>query len=116
MAQDARDFVRKYDLGGFYSEAIGTEEGIRSAEGSILSQIAEMDQQLADLGDAFDSGTIGVDKYNSEVKNVSVYRETLLAMLQNLQNTLSTIMEMYSKMIEQQKEMAQSVIQNMRSA
>lgn len=116
VAEDARDFVRKYELGSFYDDVISTEEGIRSAEGSILNQIAEMDQQLADLSEAFDTGKIGVDKYNAEIKNVSVYRETLLAMMQNLESTLSTVMEMYSKMIEQQKEMAQSVIQNMRGA
>lgn len=116
VAEDARNFVNKYELGSFYDDVISTEEGIRSAEGSILGQIAEMDQQLVDLGEAFDSGKMGVDKYNAEIKNVSVYRETLLAMLQNLESTLSTVMEMYSKMIEQQKEMAQSVIQNMRGA
>lgn len=116
VADDARDFVRRYELGSFYNDVISTEEGIRSAEGSILNQIAEMDQTLADLSEAFDTGQIGVDKYNAEVKNVSVYRETLLAMMQSLESTLATIMELYSKMIEQQKEMAQSVIQNMRSA
>lgn len=116
VAEDARDFIKRYELGSFYEDVASTEEGIRSAEGSILNQIAEMDQQLADLSEAFDSGKIGVDKYNAEIKNVSVYRETLLAMMQNLESTLSTVMEMYSKMIEQQKEMAQSVIQNMRGA
>lgn len=112
--QQARDFAEAYGSGSGLDWLIEYEEGIRGAEGSILNQLAEMDQQLVELTDALNSGNMSAEEYSAQVDQISSYRETMLAMMQQLEANLSNIMEMYSKLIEQANEMAMSVINNMR--
>jgi hypothetical protein len=94
------------------------DEGIRAAEGSILDYLAEMDKQIEELTDAFDlpGSTMSVEEYNSEVEQRSSYREVLLTMLQSLESTMSNVMEMYSKMMENEQEMKMAVLNNWRGA
>jgi hypothetical protein len=112
--EQARAFAEAYGSGSGLDWIIEYEEGVRGAEGSILNQLAEMDQQLVELTDALNSGSMTAEEYSAQVDQLSAYRETMLAMLQQLEANLSNIMEMYSKLIEQANEMAMSVINNMR--
>jgi len=84
-ANDARDLAAQYDLGEGFDWLISTEEGIRSTESSIFNYLAEMDQQLVDLKDALDTGKISAEAFSYETDNISVYRETMLGMLQQLE-------------------------------
>jgi len=115
-ANDARDLAAQYDLGEGFDWLISTEEGIRSTESSIFGYLAEMDQQLVDLKDALDTGKITAEEFSADSSNISVYRETMLGMLQQLETSLSSVMEMYSKLIEQANEMQMSTINNMKPA
>lgn len=113
-SQDTRDFIEAYGGSEGLDWLIDYEEGIRAAEQSILNYVAEMDQQLVELTEMFNSGEISAEEYSAKTENLSIYRETLLAMLQQLESSLSTVMEMYSKLIEQANEMSMAVINNMR--
>lgn len=106
---DTREFVEEYGIEGF-DYIIGTEEGIRAAQGSILEQISEMDQAIVEMTELFNSGEMSSEEYQAEMDNISVYRETLLGFMTTLENNLSTIIEMYSKLVEQTTEMQSAVI------
>jgi hypothetical protein len=115
-ADDARALGDKYNLGGGYDWLIGSEEGIRSTESSIFTYLAEMDQQLVDLKEGLRTGAMSAEEFNSDVSGISMYRETLLGMLQQLESSLSTIMDLYSKIIEKANEMQMATINNIKSA
>lgn len=115
-ANDARALADEYDLGEGFDWVINTEEGIRSTESSIFNYLAEMDQQLVDLKGALDTGAISAEEFSADSDNISVYRETMLGMLQQLETSLSSVMEMYSKLIEQATQMQMSTINNMKPA
>lgn len=110
----AREFAEKYGSGEGIDWIIEYEETIINAEGSILSQLAEMDQQLVELTEALNNGSMTAEEYQAQTDNLSAYRQTMLAMLQQLQDNLANVMEMYSKLVEQANEMAMAVVNNMR--
>lgn len=112
---DARDFAERYGYEEEMSYAIGTEEGIRSTESSILTMLAEMDQQLVDLKEALQSGAISAEEFAADSDNISIYRETLLGMMNQLETSLMTVMETLSKLIEQAIEGRMAVINNSRA-
>lgn len=112
----AREFVEKYGSSDSLDWLIEYEEGIRAAEGSILDYLAEMDQQMVELTEALEGGTMSAEEYEAEMESLSSYREVMLTMLQSLESTMSNVMEMYSKMIENAQEMQMAVINNWRSA
>jgi hypothetical protein len=113
---DARALGDEYDLGGGYDWLIDTEEGVHSTESSIFDYLAEMDQQLVDLKGALSTGQITAEEFSSQAGDISTYRETMLGMLQQLESSLSTIFDMYSKMVEQATQMQMSTINNMKPA
>lgn len=110
----AREFAEKYGSGEGIEWIIEYEETIINAEGSILSQLAEMDQQLVELTEALNNGSMTAEEYQAQTDSLSAYRQTMLAMLQQLQDNLANVMEMYSKLVEQANEMAMAVVNNMR--
>lgn len=112
----AREFVAKYGSSESLDWLIEYEEGIRAAEGSILDYLAEMDQQMVELTEALEGGSMSAEEYQAEMESISSYREVMLTMLQSLESTMSNVMEMYSKMIENMQEMQMAVINNWRSA
>lgn len=112
---DARSIGEQYDLGEGYDWIIQTEEGIRAAEGSIMTTLAEMDQMLVDLKEGLQSGTISAEQFAADAENISVYRETYLGMMQQLETSLMTVMEMISKIIEQATETNMAIVNNSRA-
>ena len=112
----AREFIAKYGSSESLDWLIEYEEGIRATESSILDYLAEMDQQLVELTEALEGGSMSAEEYQAEMESISSYREIMLTMLQSLESTMSNVMEMYSKMIENMQEMQMAVINNWRSA
>lgn len=113
-AADAREFAAKYGYEDELAYAIGTQEGIRSTEGSILTMLAEMDQQLVDLKEALQTGAISAEEFAADAENISIYRETLLGMMNQLESSLMTVFETLSKLVEQAIEGRMAIINNSR--
>lgn len=114
--QQARDFIDKYVSGDGLDWVLSYEEGIKSAEGSILDYIAQIDQQVADLTELMNNGSMSAEEYSSQLDQVSADRQLYMGMLQQLESNMSNVMEMISKMYQQEVEMRMAVIQNMKPA
>lgn len=113
--QEDRDYAEEHDLTEEFTSLLDTIEATRAAETSIMTQLAEMDQTLAELAEAMNSGEISTEEYSAEVESLSASREMLMTMLQALESSLSTILEMYSKLLEQMRDMESSIASNTRA-
>lgn len=112
---DARAYAEETDLTEEFEGILDTIEATRAAETSILTQLAEMDQTLAELAEAMNTGEISTEEYSAEVESLSASREMLMTMLQALESSLATILEMYSKLLEQMRELESSITSNVRA-
>lgn len=113
--EDSRAYAEEHDLTEEFEGILDTIEATRAAETGIMTQLAEMDQTLAELAEAMNSGEISTEEYSAEVESLSASREMLMTMLQALESSLATILEMYSKLLEQMRDMEASITSNIRA-
>lgn len=112
---DSRAYAEEAGLTEEFEGILDTIEATKAAETSILTQLAEMDQSLMELAEAMNSGEISTEEYSAQVESISASREMLMTMLQALESSLATILEMYSKLLEQMRDMESSITSNIRA-
>lgn len=110
--QDARELGERLGLGGIYSDAVEFEQLVQETTAGIFTALSEMDQQLVQLKEALESGSISATEFEADMSTISASREALLAVLQHTTNALTTTMEMYSQLVKQAVDGAQSIANN----
>lgn len=114
--EEARRLGNELGLGGLYHTFVETEEGYRSLEASLLGALADIDQQEAEITQAFLDGRISEHEMNQELAKSQSSRGMILNMINNLEQTLATILETFSNLIKAESEMQQEVARNWGSA
>ena len=112
--EQARDLLDLLGLDeNLYGPLIDTEEGIKSTENYLLNGLAELDQQLADLQEALESGQITAEEFSAQIEGVSMYRELYVGLIQNLEDAWGNLLEMFSQLLKTQQEGQMSIARNL---
>lgn len=111
--EQARDLAKELGLGGMWDWLIDSEEGIKSTENYLLNGLAELDQQLANLQEALESGEMTAEEFSAQVEGVSMYRELYVGLIQNLEDALGNLIEMFSQLLKKQEEGQLSIARNL---
>lgn len=112
---DARELAENYELGEGFDWVIEQEALYSSVEQSILDQLAEYDQAIVDLAEAFASGKMSEAEYEASLQESQFGREYLLMMLQTVTEQKATVMELISEMYKKISEMNLTVLRNWRT-
>lgn len=111
--EEARDLADELGLGGVWDWMIDNEEGILSMEGFLMQGLAEIDQQLAGLQEALESGEMSAEAFEAQAAGVNMNRDLYLGLIQNLEDALGTIIEMFSQLIKAQNDQQLALARNM---
>ena len=111
--EQARELAEELGLGDMWDYLIDTEEGIKSTENYLLNGLAELDQQLADLQEALESGQITAEEFSAQVEGISMYRELYVGLIQNLEDSWGNLIEMFSQLLKAQEEGQMAIARNL---
>lgn len=109
---EARDMKDKLGLGGMYDWLIGTEEGMRSAENGVMAQIADMNELYAELSKGIQDGTMSPDAANAQIQQLNASMQMATGMIQNIEKTLSSIVEQMTNMVKERNDGQMAIIRN----
>lgn len=108
--EEAREIGEELGLGGMWDWMVGTEEGIRSTENWLFNYLSEIDQQLADMQEALASGELTAEGFSANVESVSVTRQVVVGMIQNLEEAWNNLLELYSNMVKSEHETQMGIL------
>ncbi len=112
----ARDMADESGMSGdMWDYLINTEEGIRSGENYVLNGLAEIDQQIADLQEALESGELTPEEFSAQVDQISAYRQIYVGMIQNFEDAWGNIVDMYSQLLKSIEEAFLGIARNIKS-
>ncbi|MBI2339107.1 MAG: hypothetical protein HYU99_01910 [Deltaproteobacteria bacterium] len=111
--EQARDLAEELGLSGMWDYLIETEEGIKSTENYLMGGLAELDQQLADLQEALESGEITAEEFSAQVEGISMYRELYVGLIQNLEDAWGNLIEMFSQLLKTQQDGQMAIARNL---
>ena len=111
--EDARALADDLGLDGMWDFLIGTEEGIKSSENYLLGGLSEMDQQLADLQTALDSGEITAEEFSAGVEQISSYRQVYVGLIQNFEDAWSNLLETFTQLLKAEQDGQMSIARNL---
>jgi len=112
--QEAYDLAEEYGLGGVAALA-DKELMFESAQNSILDMLEEYDAGITALVEALNAGEISETEFEAEMSTISYYRETMLAMLQQLTTQEMTYFEAISELYSKATEMDMAIINKFQS-
>ncbi len=111
--EQARDLAQELGLDGMWDFLIETEEGMKSSENYLMEGLAEMDQQLADLSEALESGEITAEEFSAGVEQISAYRQIYVSLIQNFEDAWSTLLETFSQLLKAEEEGQMAIARNL---
>lgn len=111
--EEARRMAQEWQLGGMFDSLISQEEQNKTAQNHLLMGLAEMDQQYAQLTEALSNGDMSAQP---KLTQLAQNRELYLQMIQKLEESLSTILALFSQLLKSISESQRSIINNIRGS
>lgn len=113
VAEDARRLIEELGIdNGLVNSLLYSEEGMKSAEQSILMELAEIDAMMVELTDGLRTGSMSADEFNARVGQISSNRQVLIAMLGDLQGKLGNMFQFFSNLLQTQTEALAQIVRN----
>lgn len=111
--EEARQMAQEWQLGGMFDSLISQEEQTRTAQNHLLMGLAEMDQQYAELTEALSQGDMTAQP---KLTQLAQNRELYLQMAQKLEESLTTILNLFSQLLKSMNESQRAIANNIRGS